>query len=132
MPARRAMSSVEDPCSPRSANSRNAASRISSRRSSFVLRSLVFRSVPVAFIRGMLVVNHYLVKGLPIWLGERDCGSACKSPRVFDHVTIRASDRAASEAFYRLVLPTVGLEQTHGGEYSEWDAFSVAQASGEK
>jgi catechol 2,3-dioxygenase-like lactoylglutathione lyase family enzyme len=29
---------------------------------------------------------------------------------VFDHVTIRASDRAASERFYTTVLGTLGVE----------------------
>ena len=40
MPARRAISSVEAPWSPPSAKTVIAASRISSRRSSFVLRSV--------------------------------------------------------------------------------------------
>jgi catechol 2,3-dioxygenase-like lactoylglutathione lyase family enzyme len=31
---------------------------------------------------------------------------------VFDHVTIRASDRAASERFYELVLSTLAIEKT--------------------
>ena len=52
---------------------------------------------------------------------------------MFDHVTIRASDRAASEAFYRLVLPTLGLEQSYSGEhFAEWGDFSLLQASAEK
>jgi len=50
---------------------------------------------------------------------------------VFDHVTIRVSDRAASEAFYDLVLGAVGLEPRRGRDYSEWRDFSVAQADGE-
>jgi catechol 2,3-dioxygenase-like lactoylglutathione lyase family enzyme len=50
---------------------------------------------------------------------------------VFDHVTIRASDREASERFYRTVLPTLGIEPTHTGDhYVEWDDFSLAAASG--
>jgi catechol 2,3-dioxygenase-like lactoylglutathione lyase family enzyme len=49
---------------------------------------------------------------------------------VFDHVTIRASDREASEGFYATVLRTIGIEQTHSGEhYAEWADFSLAQAS---
>ncbi len=58
MPARRAMSSVDAPCSPCSANSTSAASRISSRRSSFVLRSVT------TTIAARLVTTHNLVKCL--------------------------------------------------------------------
>jgi catechol 2,3-dioxygenase-like lactoylglutathione lyase family enzyme len=48
---------------------------------------------------------------------------------VFDHVTIRVSDRETSERFYETVLRTLGIEQTHRGEhYAEWDDFSLAQA----
>jgi catechol 2,3-dioxygenase-like lactoylglutathione lyase family enzyme len=54
---------------------------------------------------------------------------------VFDHVTIRVSDREASERFYETVLATLG----HGDHYSdehivEWGDFSVmvAQADEEK
>jgi catechol 2,3-dioxygenase-like lactoylglutathione lyase family enzyme len=52
---------------------------------------------------------------------------------VFDHVTIRASDRAESERFYDTVLRTLGTDKTHAGEhYAEWDDFSLAQASQDK
>jgi catechol 2,3-dioxygenase-like lactoylglutathione lyase family enzyme len=52
---------------------------------------------------------------------------------VFDHVTIRASDRDASERFYATVLRTLGVEPSHSGEhYAEWRGFSLAQASDEK
>jgi catechol 2,3-dioxygenase-like lactoylglutathione lyase family enzyme len=45
-------------------------------------------------------------------------------------VTIRASDRAASERFYETVLRTIGIEQTHSDEhYPEWDDFSLAEAT---
>jgi catechol 2,3-dioxygenase-like lactoylglutathione lyase family enzyme len=51
---------------------------------------------------------------------------------VFDHVTIRASDRDASERFYDLVLQAVGIGQTHRDEhYTEWNDFSLAQADEE-
>src|SRR6476620_4394091 len=67
MPARRATSSVDEPCRPCSANTASAASRISSRRSSFD-----FRSVVTMWSR--LVMTHYLVKRLrhpvEIALGE--------------------------------------------------------------
>jgi catechol 2,3-dioxygenase-like lactoylglutathione lyase family enzyme len=47
---------------------------------------------------------------------------------VFDHVTIRVSDRAASERFYLTVLAAIGIEQTHSGEdFAEWQDFSLAQ-----
>jgi catechol 2,3-dioxygenase-like lactoylglutathione lyase family enzyme len=52
---------------------------------------------------------------------------------VFDHVTIRASDREASERFYDAVLRTIGIEKTNSGEhYAEWNDFSLAQAHDEK
>ncbi len=52
---------------------------------------------------------------------------------MLDHVTIRASDRAASERFYQIVLQTIGSEPTHSGEhYAEWNDFSVAAATDEK
>ena len=52
--------------------------------------------------------------------------------RVFDHVTIRVSDREASERFYATVLSTLGIEQTHSGEhFPEWDDFSLAAADAE-
>jgi catechol 2,3-dioxygenase-like lactoylglutathione lyase family enzyme len=52
---------------------------------------------------------------------------------VFDHVTIRASDRAASERFYEVVLSTLAIEKTHTDEdFPEWDDFSLSQASDEK
>jgi predicted lactoylglutathione lyase len=51
---------------------------------------------------------------------------------MFDHVTIRASDRRAAEEFYALVLRTLGIERSHGDDdYPEWDDFSLAQADGE-
>ena len=51
---------------------------------------------------------------------------------MFDHVTIRVSDREASERFYATVLRTLGIEQTHSGEeFAEWDDFSLAAADAE-
>ena len=32
---------------------------------------------------------------------------------MFDHVTIRVTDRTASERFYRTVFAPVGIEPTH-------------------
>jgi catechol 2,3-dioxygenase-like lactoylglutathione lyase family enzyme len=52
---------------------------------------------------------------------------------VFDHVTIRVSDRAVAERFYETVLPVIGLARTHSDEhYAEWVDFSLAQASDDK
>jgi catechol 2,3-dioxygenase-like lactoylglutathione lyase family enzyme len=42
---------------------------------------------------------------------------------LFDHVTIRVSDRAASERFYDTVLATLGLGKSHS---DEWGDFSLA------
>lgn len=51
---------------------------------------------------------------------------------MFDHVTIRASDRSASERFYDTVLRTLGVEKTYAGEdFVEWGDFSLAAASAE-
>jgi catechol 2,3-dioxygenase-like lactoylglutathione lyase family enzyme len=49
---------------------------------------------------------------------------------VLDHVTIRVSDRAGSEAFYDLVLQTIGIERSgRDDEYTVWSGqFSLAQA----
>jgi catechol 2,3-dioxygenase-like lactoylglutathione lyase family enzyme len=47
---------------------------------------------------------------------------------VFDHVTIRVSDRDASERFYATVLSPIGIEQT---SRDEWDDFSLAAATAE-
>jgi catechol 2,3-dioxygenase-like lactoylglutathione lyase family enzyme len=52
---------------------------------------------------------------------------------MFDHVTIRVSDREASERFYETVLRTLGIEKTSTGEhYAEWDDFSLSRASDDK
>lgn len=52
---------------------------------------------------------------------------------MFDHVTIRASDREASERFYDTVLRAPGTQKTYSGEHgAEWGDFSLAQASEEK
>jgi len=52
---------------------------------------------------------------------------------VFDHVTIRAADRAASERFYAVVLRTLEIAPADSGEdFAEWDDFSVAQATAER
>jgi catechol 2,3-dioxygenase-like lactoylglutathione lyase family enzyme len=48
---------------------------------------------------------------------------------VFDHVTIRGSDRSASERFYDTILTPLGLDQTYQtGTFSEWQDFSLAEA----
>ena len=46
---------------------------------------------------------------------------------MFDHVTIRISDRDASERFCKTVLSTLGIEQTYNGpDLVEWDELSIA------
>jgi catechol 2,3-dioxygenase-like lactoylglutathione lyase family enzyme len=48
---------------------------------------------------------------------------------VFDHVTIRVSDRGASERFYNTVLAPLGIDETYRiGTFSEWEDFSLAAA----
>jgi catechol 2,3-dioxygenase-like lactoylglutathione lyase family enzyme len=52
---------------------------------------------------------------------------------VFDHVTIRASDRQASQHFYATVLAPLGIDPSHEDQwYVEWRDFSLAQATPEK
>jgi catechol 2,3-dioxygenase-like lactoylglutathione lyase family enzyme len=49
---------------------------------------------------------------------------------VFDHVTIRVSDREASERFYDTVLGVVGIEAGYSDtQFAEWDDFSLTAAS---
>jgi catechol 2,3-dioxygenase-like lactoylglutathione lyase family enzyme len=48
---------------------------------------------------------------------------------LFEQVTIRASDQAASEAFYSAVLDTIGIERTRTGtEVGAWREFALAAA----
>jgi catechol 2,3-dioxygenase-like lactoylglutathione lyase family enzyme len=48
---------------------------------------------------------------------------------MFDHVTIRATDRTASERFYDTVLIPLGIDKTYRtGMFSEWQDFSLAAA----
>jgi catechol 2,3-dioxygenase-like lactoylglutathione lyase family enzyme len=49
---------------------------------------------------------------------------------VFDHVTLRASDLAASERFYDTVLSVLGIGRGEPvAEFSQWDEFSIAAAT---
>jgi catechol 2,3-dioxygenase-like lactoylglutathione lyase family enzyme len=51
---------------------------------------------------------------------------------VFDHVTIRASDREAAQGFYDAVLQTLGIEATYSdSRFAEWDDFSLTAADDE-
>jgi catechol 2,3-dioxygenase-like lactoylglutathione lyase family enzyme len=51
-------------------------------------------------------------------------------PLVFDHVTIRASDRAASERFYDTVLAALAIEESYRTRtFSEWQDLSLTEAS---
>lgn len=52
---------------------------------------------------------------------------------MFDHVTIRVSDREASERFYETVLRTLESEKTYSDEHgAEWNDFSLSQTSEKK
>jgi catechol 2,3-dioxygenase-like lactoylglutathione lyase family enzyme len=52
---------------------------------------------------------------------------------LFDHVTIRSSDREASERFYETVLAPLGIDRTHSDEeFVEWDDFSLSAATEDK
>ena len=52
---------------------------------------------------------------------------------MFDHVTIRVSDRGASERFYELVLGTLGFVKTSSDEHgAEWDDFSLSPLAEDK
>jgi catechol 2,3-dioxygenase-like lactoylglutathione lyase family enzyme len=51
---------------------------------------------------------------------------------VFDHVTIRVSDRAESRKFYELGLSVLGYEVPESADYDEWNDFGFAQASDER
>jgi catechol 2,3-dioxygenase-like lactoylglutathione lyase family enzyme len=49
---------------------------------------------------------------------------------VFDHVTIRVADRAASESFYTTILTQLGIDITYStSAFAEWHDFSLTQAS---
>ena len=49
---------------------------------------------------------------------------------MLDHVTIRASDRVASERFYRTTLQTLGIEQDRSRpDVAEWQDFSLGEAA---
>jgi catechol 2,3-dioxygenase-like lactoylglutathione lyase family enzyme len=51
---------------------------------------------------------------------------------VFDHVTIRVSDREASGRFYDTVLDVLGQARSHSGpEWDEWNDFSLGAADSE-
>jgi catechol 2,3-dioxygenase-like lactoylglutathione lyase family enzyme len=44
---------------------------------------------------------------------------------VFDHVTIRVSDRAASERFYDTVMTVLGIPRSGDETYAEWEDLSI-------
>jgi catechol 2,3-dioxygenase-like lactoylglutathione lyase family enzyme len=51
---------------------------------------------------------------------------------MFDHVTIRVSDRVASERFYDTVLRTLGVDQSYRTRtFSEWQDFILTGADSE-
>ena len=51
---------------------------------------------------------------------------------MFDHVTIRVTDRPASERFYDTVLAPLGIDRTYQDRwFTEWEDFSLAAADDE-
>jgi catechol 2,3-dioxygenase-like lactoylglutathione lyase family enzyme len=49
---------------------------------------------------------------------------------VFDHITIRASDREATERFLDTVLPVIGIPKDHSSDWgAEWGDFSMSPSS---
>ena len=51
---------------------------------------------------------------------------------MFDHVTIRVSDRGASERFFETVFTPLGIDTTYRtNTFSEWRDFSLGEAGGE-
>ena len=51
---------------------------------------------------------------------------------MFDHVTIRAADRPASESFYRALLAVLGIEPTlDTAELVGWEDFAIVAADAE-
>jgi catechol 2,3-dioxygenase-like lactoylglutathione lyase family enzyme len=51
---------------------------------------------------------------------------------MFDHVTIRVADRAASERFYNTVLQTLGIDESYRTRsVSEWQDFMVTETDPE-
>jgi predicted lactoylglutathione lyase len=92
-------------------------------------------------IQAFQTARALVLRWLPLLAGGKRWLAACstsqgyqsqragESPAVFDHVTIRVSDRATSERFYDTVLPAVGLGEHRRGElYTEWGDFSIAHA----
>jgi catechol 2,3-dioxygenase-like lactoylglutathione lyase family enzyme len=52
---------------------------------------------------------------------------------VFHHVTLRASDRAASERFYEILLATIEIARSLSDpDRAEWRDFWLVQATGEQ
>ncbi len=48
---------------------------------------------------------------------------------MFDHVTIRVADRAASERFYNTVLQTLGIDESYRTRtFTEWQDFGLTAA----
>jgi catechol 2,3-dioxygenase-like lactoylglutathione lyase family enzyme len=51
---------------------------------------------------------------------------------MFDHVTIRVTDRSASERFYETVLAELAIDETYRtGTFTEWGDFSLTAADAE-
>jgi catechol 2,3-dioxygenase-like lactoylglutathione lyase family enzyme len=46
---------------------------------------------------------------------------------MFDHVTIRVSDREASQRFYDTVLAVLGIEMTSKDEWDDWSLMAARE-----
>src|SRR6266508_4769349 len=64
------------------------------------------------FMRRRPFYQGTCLRDCPWDLARRDRSGLGIVGRVLDHITIRASDRAASDLFYDVVLRTIGVEQT--------------------
>jgi catechol 2,3-dioxygenase-like lactoylglutathione lyase family enzyme len=49
------------------------------------------------------------------------------SAGIFDHVTIRVSDREASQRFYDTVLAVLGIEMTSKDEWDDWSLMAARE-----
>ena len=68
-----------------------------------------------------------MAPGFP--LGGPGMPRADSVPAVFDHVTIRVTDRELSERFYSTVLIPLGIEKSYRtSTFSEWQDFSLTRA----
>jgi catechol 2,3-dioxygenase-like lactoylglutathione lyase family enzyme len=95
-------------------------------------RGIVFREPTCSVVLGIETDSPFplpeLLRALGRQLSFPSHARRVAWARVFDHITIRVADRAAAEAFYNTVLPTLGVGEpwTHN-QYIGWGHdFSLA------